>query len=253
MIRYIAAVALAACLTACAQQPLVSPKPTYFQAKARTVVDWSTLSVDTAEAIVTKLRAVPDNSGTAHLIDGKPAPSSLAGRPLYLRPSDPTVRFNQVFNDLLTLELVRRGEVVTRKAAGATIINYDVKVQAYDHPKDYAYLPLQTTLIVGTVLGVAAATAANPIGGAFAAAFAIDMALQINQLLGDMPNAEVVLNIEVVQNQEPVFQDVDYFYIDRADAKFYLGVFGYGKPAPMETGPAAPAPAQTRVVRVTSE
>lgn len=254
MKRYLTLTALAVSLGGCVTQPIVRPVPTTVQYQMHTMVDWSSLSVRTAEAIVEKLRTVPDNGAGAHLVDGKPAPSSLAGRPLYLRPSDSTVPFNRKFGELLSLELTRLGEVVTERAAGATVVNYDVTLMAYDHEPERGYLPGTAILITGVTLGVAAAAAANPIGGAFAAAASIDAAREINKALEAGPNTEVVLNVEVKANDQSLFHDVDYFYIDRADAKFYVGALGnYGKPAPMQTGPAAAGPVQTRVVRVTSQ
>jgi len=71
------------------------------------------------------------------------------------------VPFNRTFHDLLSLELTRRGETVTKNPAGATIINYDVTVFAYDHPTAEAHLPGTATLIAGAAIGVNAALAAS--------------------------------------------------------------------------------------------
>jgi len=251
MAKYMVMLALALLVGACANQPIVTPKPTTFQAKARTMTDWSRLSVQTADAIVTNLRTVPDG-GNTHIIDGKPVASNLAARPLFLRSTDPTVPFNQNFEDLLSLELTRRGETVTRNPAGATVVNYDVTVYAYDHGPGEAHLPGTATLLTGAVIGTAAAAAATPIGGAFAGAAAFDVTREVVGILSDLPNSEVALDVEVIGGDKSLYKSISFFYIDDGDVPLYVGAFGT-KGIPAQTGSAVPAPITTRVVRVSAQ
>ena len=145
--------ALAVGLGGCASQPLLFPDHFMeFESKKMSMLDWSQLSVQTADAIIEKLHTVPDNGGGAHMIDGKPAVSNLAARDLYLRPSDTTVPFNRVFKQLLSLELTRRGETVTDNGAGATVINYGVTGLAYGHPPQQGWIPGLATLTVGSLI-----------------------------------------------------------------------------------------------------
>jgi hypothetical protein len=253
MTRYLTLLVLAATLAACAEQPLVAPKPTTFQSKARTVTDWSRLSVQVADEIMKHLAVVPDGGAGTHMIDGKPVGSTLLARQLYLRPADPTVPFNRTFHDLLSLELTRRGETVTKNPAGATIINYDVTVFAYDHPTGEAHLPGTATLIAGAAIGVHAALAASTAGGIVAASAAFDVAREALILLSDQPNSEVALNVEVMTGDRSVFKDVHFFYIEDADASLYVGALNTPKPGILQTGPIAAAPAPARVMRVTAQ
>ena len=252
MAKYTALLALGLLVGACANQPLVIPKPTTFQAKARTMTDWSRLSVQTADAIVSNLRTVPDSTSGAHIIDGKPVASNLAGRPLFIRSTDPTVPFNQNFEDLLSLELTRRGETVTRNPAGATVVNYDVTVYAYNHGPGEAHLPGTATLLTGAVIGTAAAAAATPIGGAFAGAAAFDITREVVDILSDRPNSEVALDVEVLGGDRSLYKSISFFYIDDGDVPLYLGAFAT-KGIPLQTGSALTAPAPTRVVRVSAQ
>ena len=253
MTRYMALLALAAALAACSEQPLVAPKPTTFQSKARTVTDWSRLSVQTADGIMKYLPVVPDGDAGTHVIDGKPVGSSLLARHLFLRPADPTVPFNRTFHDLLSLELTRRGETVTKNPAGATIINYDITVFSYNHAPAEAHLPGSATLIAGAAIGANAALAAAPWGGILVASAAFDVTREVVLLLSDQPNAEVALNVEVMTGDRSVFKDVHFFYIEDGDVPLYVGALSTPKPEPLQTGPIAAVPTPARVMRVTSQ
>jgi hypothetical protein len=257
MAKYHLAIVLAASLAACAQ-PLVAPRGPTYESKMRTAGHWQVLAEKTADDIVEKLRTVPDNgSATGHILDGSMVVKTLAARPLYLRSLNGTSAFSSVFRDMLSLELTRRGETITKDAAGATVINYGVRVLPYDHPPPDLYVPGSAIVTTGVVLGVAAATAANPIGGAFAAAGAAELYNAALHVLLDQPNAEVVIDIEVWGNGNSLFKSVDFFYIDNADIKFYVALVGGpgfgGRMPPMQTGPAVPAPVPARVMRVSAE
>src|SRR5260221_11238650 len=130
---YLALLSIAADLAVFIEHAMVQLKPTTFHLKARRVRDWSRLSVQTANDIMKYLPVVPDGDAGTHVIDGKPVGSNLLARHLFLHPADPTVPFNRTFHDLLSLELTRRGETVTRNPAGAPIINYDITVFSYTH------------------------------------------------------------------------------------------------------------------------
>ena len=253
MTKYLAILIGAVALAACSEQPLVAPKPTTFQPQARTVTDWSRLSVQTADEIMKYLPVVPDTSAGAHMIDGKPVGSNLAARQLFLHPADPTVPFNRTFHDLLSLELTRRGEAVTRNPAGATIINYDVTVFSYDHAPAEAHLPGSATLLAGAAIGADAAFAAAPWAGLLVASAAVDVTREVVLLLGNQPNAEVALNLEVVTGDRSVFKDVHFFYIEDGDVPLYVGALPAAKPAPLQTGPIAAVPTPARVMRVTGQ
>jgi hypothetical protein len=253
MARYLALLVLAVALAACSEQPLVAPKPTTFQSKARTVTDWSRLSVQTAEDIMKYLPVVPDSSAGTHMIDGKPVGSNLAARQLFLHPADPTVPFSRTFHDLLSLELMRRGEIVTKNPAGATIVNYDITVFSYNHPPADAHLPGSTTLLAGAAIGADAAFAAAPWAGLLVASAAVDVTREVVLLLGDQPNAEVALDIEVMAGDRSVYRGVQFFYIEDGDIPLYVGVLNTPKPDPLQTGPIAAAPTPARVMRVTAQ
>jgi len=162
------------------------------------------------------------------------------------------VPFNQNFEDLLSLELTRRGETVTRNPAGATVVNYEVTVYAYNHGPGEAHLPGTATLLTGAVIGTAAAAAATPIGGAFAGAAAFDIPREVVDILSDRPNSEVALVVEVLGGDRSLYKSISFFYIDDGDVPLYLGAFAT-KGIPFQTGSALAAPAPTRIVRVSAQ
>src|SRR5262249_26305428 len=147
----------------------------------------------------------------------------------------------------LSLELTRRGETVTRNPAGATVVNYDVTVYAYDHGLAEAHLPGSATLLTSMAVGTAAAVAATPAGGPVAAAAAFDVTREVATILSDRPNSEVALDVEVIGGDKSLYKSVYFFYIDDGDVPLYLGAFGT-KGIPAQTGSAVPAPIPTRVV-----
>jgi len=72
-------------------------------------------------------------------------------------------------------------------------------------------------------------------------------------LLSDQPNAEVALDVEVMANDQSLFKDEHFFYIDGSDIPLYRGSFNTPKPAVLQTGPVAAAPMPARVMRVTTQ
>ncbi|MFO1060003.1 MAG: hypothetical protein U1E53_23930 [Dongiaceae bacterium] len=245
---------LAAALAACAQ-PVVTPRLASTQPKLRTARHWHEMASAVADQLAARLKLIKDASASGHLVDGTAPVATLAARPIYVRPLDPGMPFSDAFHDYLVLQLMVRGFTVATQPAGATVVNYDVQLLAYDHgaPWGYPYVPGGVPAVTAMGVGVAAGVAASPAVGALAAAGAADVVLTAAKVLGDQPNTEVIVTTEVVDEHAYVFRNVETFYIEDEDAALYAASYN-GKPArPLPTGPSIPAPISARTLRVSTQ
>jgi hypothetical protein len=244
--------ALATLLAACAQ-PIVTPTGIAFQDKLRTAEQWHQVASTTAERIVQGLRRVPDGSGVGHIIDvGAPAPT-MAARPLYVRPLDGSMPFSRAFHDMLVLQLMVRGQIVSTTPTGTTVVNYDVQVLPYQHHAADPYIPGTFTALTGLAYGVSKAVEASAVGGAFAAAAAADVVATAVKMLSDMPNTEVIVTTDVVDYQKYLFKNIDVFYIDDEDARLFAGTFNMPPALPLASGSSLPYPMPVRTLRIAQQ
>jgi hypothetical protein len=245
---------LAAALAACAQ-PTVTPRLASTQEKLRTARHWHEVASSVADEITKRFQLIKDVGATGHILDGAAQPATLAARPIYVRPLDPEMPFSEAFHDFLVLQLMARGFSVSTSPAGATVVNYDVQLLPYDHgpPWGYPYFPGAATVITAMGVGVAQAVASSSAAGALAAAGAADVLLTAAKVFGDMPNTEVIITTEVVDEQSYVFRNVQVFYIEDEDARLYAASFGTKPARPMPTGPSIPAPIPARTLRVAAQ
>jgi len=243
--------ALAAILVGCAQ-PTVQPRLISFQEKFRTSEHWHEMASATADKIVEYLQKIKDASATGHVLDGVAQSTTLAARPIYVRPLDSEMPFSEAFHNFLVLQLMVRGQSVATMPAGATVINYDVQLLPYDHklPYGYPYVPGETTAVAGLAYGVGKAAQASATAGWFAAAGAIDIIKTTERIFGELPNTEVIITTEVVDDRAYVFRNVDIFYIEDEDARLYAASFNARPARPLPTGPSVPYPMPARTMRV---
>jgi hypothetical protein len=245
-------VGLAALLVGCAQ-PIVTPHGISFQDKLRTGEQWHQLAAATADRIVYGLQHVADGSGTGHIIDAGAPAQTMAARPLYVRQLDSNMPFSQAFHEMLVLQLMVRGQIVSTTATGATIVNYNVQVLPYHHPPTDPYVPGSFTALTGLAYGVSKAVEASAVGGAFAAAVAADLVATAVKVLSDRPNTEVVVTTDVVDYRKYLFKNIDVFYIEDEDARLYAATFSSPPGRPMTTGASLPYPTPMRTLRVVQQ
>jgi hypothetical protein len=139
--------------------------------------------------------------------------------------------------------------------AGATVINYNVQLLPYDHklPFGYPYVPGEITTVAALGYGVSQAVASSATAGLFAAAGAADILATAAKIFGEVPNTEVIVTTEVVDDQTYVFRNVDIFYIEDEDARLYAASFNVGPARPLPTGPRVPYPMPARLMRVAQQ
>jgi hypothetical protein len=218
MRRYtIYCLAAAGCVLAGCNQPAVTPKPPAFQSSENTVRDWN----DVADRIASEVAFL----GLAPSDVQAGAASVTPPKPIFVRVQAPDSAFVREVANELEGDILRRGGVIARTPAGATVVNLDVNFVRWG-PRDKPPGLLGTTASVLAIPGIVMAASApmSPWTWADAAAFtAVGVGVLSDAAIALTPtmNAEAVWEATIVTNDRVVMRLQEPVYIRAKDIPLY--------------------------------
>jgi hypothetical protein len=207
--------AVVACLLGGCNQPAVTLKPPAFQSSENTIRDWNDVAHKIADAMA-----------SLALIRPIAPPDSIADqRAVFVRVQAPDSAFVRQVADELESEILRRGGLIARTPADATVVNLDVNFVRWG-PRDKPPGLLGTTAgilaIPGFVIGASAPM--SPWTAADAAAFTAvgvgvlaDMAIALTPTM----NAEAVWEATIITNHHVLMKVQEPIYIRALDIPLY--------------------------------
>jgi hypothetical protein len=216
--------AVASCLLVGCNQPAVTLKAPAFQSSENTVRDWN----DVAHRIASQmaiLALVPS--------PGQAEPTNVAPpTPVFVRVQAPDSAFIREVADELEGDIMRRGGIVARTPAGATVVNLDVNFVRWG-PRDKPPGLLGTAAGVLAVPGIviAASTPMSTWAAADAASFAaVGIGVLADGIIALTPtmNAEAVWEATIVTNDRVVMKLQEPIYIRARDIPLYATATNLG-------------------------
>jgi hypothetical protein len=211
-------IALSGALVGC-NQPAVTLKPPAFQSSENTTRDWN----DIAHKIASEMawRGLAPANGSEELQDGSLPPP----KPIFIRAQAIDSSFIRQVADELEADILRRGGVVARSPAGATVVNLDVNFIQWG-PRDKPPGLAGTTLgilaippiVIGASLPMSTWTAAT--AGAFTA---LGVGAFLDGVIALTPtmNAEAVWQATIVTDDRLVMKIQEPVYIRSPDIPLY--------------------------------
>jgi hypothetical protein len=233
--------AAATCFLVGCNQPAVTLKAPAFQSSENTVRDWNDVAHKIGSGMAS-LGLVPAYE--------RPEPTNMQPpKPVFVRMQAPDSAFIQEVANELEGDILRRGGIVARTPAGATVVNLDVDFVRWG-PRDKPPGLLGTTaavaaipgIVIGASMPMSTWTAANAAG--FTAAGVGVLADGIVALTPTM-NAEAVWKATIITNDSVVMKLQEPIYIRAPDIALYA------KAANLEPLPSwnSVTPLQARLIR----
>jgi hypothetical protein len=207
----------AACLLAGCNQPAVTLKPPAFQASENTVRDWNDVALKIAAEVAARgllpapWQPVPPNMPTV--------------KPIFVRIQAPDSAFVSEVANELEAEILRRGGIVARGPANATVVNLDVNFVRWG-PRDKPPGLLGTTLGIAAIPGIVigASVPMSTWTAADAAAFtALGGGLFLDGLIALTPtmNAEAIWKATIIADDRVVMEIQEPVYVRAPDIPLY--------------------------------
>jgi hypothetical protein len=198
-------------------QPAVTLKLPAFQASENTVRDWN----DVAHRIGTSMAAI----GLLPAFGQSDPGSSSSLKPAFVRVQSPDSAFiREVANELVG-DILRRGGIVARTPAGATVVNLDVNVVRWG-PRDKppgllgTMTAIATTpaIVIGASLPMSTWVAADA-----AAATSIGLGVAADGIIALTPttNAEAIWEATIITSDRVVMKLQEPIYIRAPDISLY--------------------------------
>ena len=209
--------AAAAYLLAGCNQPAVTPKAPDFQSSENTVRDWNDVALKIGAAIAA--HGLLPAYGQSGLLN------TLQQKPIFVRIQAPNSAFISEVASELEADILRRGGIVARAPANATVVNLDVNFVRWG-PRDKPPGLLGTTVAVAAIPGIVIAdslpmstwTAANA-----AAWSAVGAGLLLDGIIAITPtmNAEAIWQATIIADDRVVMKIQAPVYIRASDIPLY--------------------------------
>lgn len=196
-----------AVLAGCARLPPAGGYPAQPQARMQAAAHWEDLAATTAERLAAQ----------------RQLDTTLAGRPVYVRPQGAPTAFNQAFHTYLTAHLGRRGVALAAAPEGAATLAYTTQVVAHRGRRAPQYPPGTLTLAGALVAlpiaaGGASLTPLETAGAVFGGALLAETGLGA---LDSPTGTDLIVATRIEDGGRVLFRAVDTFYINDADFRHY--------------------------------
>ena len=158
--------------------------------------------------------------------------------------------FSISYKRMMEEAILDSGLSVSRRPAGALIVNFEVETYAYGpriKKTPFHYASLYTTL---GALGWGLAEVGISTGAGIGILAAAGPILDFLVAMGDITNAEVLVTTSIVDHTTVLYQETEVFYVNPADLPLYWSMF---PPAgPLETGPVEPELLPMKIINVSA-